>query len=155
TLALHKPRGIVSTLDDPEGRPTLRPYGAAAGRRLYPVGRLDLNTSGVLLLTDDGKLAAALLHPRRGLARVYEAKVRGAPPQEAGGAPRRRPRARPRARSRWPPPSGGSPRRGRRRGVPPAGGGGRRGGRSCRGPRPRWRAPGRDARSRGRARTSS
>lgn len=78
-IVLHKPRGIVSTLKDPEGRPCLREllHGPLAG--LFPVGRLDLQTSGLLLLTDDGALADALLRPRQGVERVYRAKVRGTP----------------------------------------------------------------------------
>jgi 23S rRNA pseudouridine2605 synthase len=79
TLALHKPRGVVSTLADPERRPTVRDLIPPAAGRLYPVGRLDINTTGILLLTNDGALAHALLHPRREVARVYQAKVRGAP----------------------------------------------------------------------------
>ena len=79
TIVLHKPRGVVSTLSDPERRPTVRELVAAAGRRLYPVGRLDLQSSGVLLLTDDGALAEGLLHPRSGVERVYRVKVHGSP----------------------------------------------------------------------------
>jgi 23S rRNA pseudouridine2605 synthase len=80
TIALHKPRGVMSTLDDPEGRPTVADLVAAAGERLFPVGRLDFNTTGLLLLTNDGALTARLLHPRREVPRVYLAKVRGTPP---------------------------------------------------------------------------
>ncbi len=83
TIVLHKPRGVVSTLEDPLGRPTVAALVAGAGRRLYPVGRLDLNSTGLLLLTDDGALAAGLLHPRRALPRVYRVKVRGRPPDDA------------------------------------------------------------------------
>jgi len=83
TIVVHKPRGIVSTLDDPEGRPTVRTLLGGIKSRLYPVGRLDVNTTGLLLLTNDGGLAAALLHPRRGVPRVYHAKVRGAPGEQA------------------------------------------------------------------------
>jgi 23S rRNA pseudouridine2605 synthase len=83
TLLLHKPRGVVSTVTDPEGRPTVRDLLAGHGVRLYPVGRLDLNSTGLLLLTDDGALAAALLHPRHALPRTYHAKVRGTPAMEA------------------------------------------------------------------------
>ena len=78
-IVLHKPRGVVSTVKDPEGRPSLRDllHGPLAG--LFPIGRLDLQTSGLLLLTDDGALADALLRPRQGVERVYRAKVRGTP----------------------------------------------------------------------------
>src|SRR5437870_6529677 len=80
---LHKPRGVVSTVADPQGRPTVVALVAGAGARLYPIGRLDVNTTGLLLLTNDGALAARLLHPRHALARVYHAKVRGTPSAEA------------------------------------------------------------------------
>jgi 23S rRNA pseudouridine2605 synthase len=74
----HKPEGVMSTLDDPEGRAHLgdvvRKLGAG---RLYPVGRLDFATSGLLLLTNDGDLTQKLLHPRFQVERQYEAKVQG------------------------------------------------------------------------------
>ena len=79
TIVLHKPRGVVSTLDDPEGRPTVRDLLAGVGERLHPVGRLDVNSTGLLLLTNDGRLTASLLHPRNEVSRVYHAKVRGMP----------------------------------------------------------------------------
>jgi len=82
TIVLHKPRGVVSTLGDPEGRPTVTTLVAGAGR-VYPVGRLDLNSTGLLLLTNDGVLAAGLLHPRRAVTRVYHVKVDGTPSEEA------------------------------------------------------------------------
>src|SRR5262249_39090538 len=66
-----------------EGRPTVRTLLGSATSRLYPVGRLDVNTTGLLLMTNDGALAAALLHPRAGVPRVYRAKVRGAPEEPA------------------------------------------------------------------------
>src|SRR5947207_1473783 len=62
-LLLHKPKGYVTTLSDPEGRPTVMELVKNVGVRLYPVGRLDYNTEGVLLLTNDGDLAHALMHP--------------------------------------------------------------------------------------------
>jgi len=83
TILLHKPRGVVSTLADPEGRPTVRDLLAGVPERLYPVGRLDVNTTGLLLLTNDGALAQALLHPRRAVPRIYHAKVRGTPSEDA------------------------------------------------------------------------
>jgi 23S rRNA pseudouridine2605 synthase len=83
TIVLHKPRGVVSTLDDPHGRATVAALVASAGRRLYPVGRLDLNSTGLLLLTDDGALAAGLLHPRREVPRGYRVKVDGTPGEDA------------------------------------------------------------------------
>jgi 23S rRNA pseudouridine2605 synthase len=79
TIALHKPRGVVSTMSDPEGRPTVRDLVRALPMRLYPVGRLDLQTSGLLLLTNDGMLAARLLSAEQGVERAYEVKVDGRP----------------------------------------------------------------------------
>jgi len=76
-LVLHKPRGVVSTLSDPEGRPTVAGLLEGAGTRLYPVGRLDFATSGVLLITNDGDFANGLLHPRGGVPKTYVVKTRG------------------------------------------------------------------------------
>ncbi|MGK3983450.1 pseudouridine synthase [Sorangium sp. So ce136] len=76
-LALHKPRNVVSTLRDPEGRPTVADYVKGTGARLYPVGRLDFATSGLLLMTNDGDFANALLHPRGGVPKTYVLKVQG------------------------------------------------------------------------------
>ena len=76
-IVLHKPRGVVATLRDPEGRPTVAELVRDAGARLYPVGRLDFATSGVLLMTNDGDFANALLHPRGGVPKTYVAKVHG------------------------------------------------------------------------------
>ncbi|MFT3773267.1 MAG: pseudouridine synthase [Minicystis sp.] len=76
-IVLHKPRNVVSTLQDPEGRPTVAELLSAAGTRLYPVGRLDFATSGVLLATNDGDFANGLLHPRGGVPKTYVLKVKG------------------------------------------------------------------------------
>jgi 23S rRNA pseudouridine2605 synthase len=76
-VVLHKPRNVVSTLSDPEGRPTVADYLRDAGTRLYPVGRLDFATSGVLLATNDGEFANAMLHPRGGVPKTYVIKVNG------------------------------------------------------------------------------
>lgn len=76
---LHKPRGYVSTASDPEGRPTVldlcRPF--ARKQRLFTVGRLDVNTTGALLVTNDGELCYRLTHPRFSIPRVYQVRVRG------------------------------------------------------------------------------
>ena len=72
---LHKPRGMVTTLKDPEGRPSLSELLGGIGARVYPVGRLDFHTSGALLLTNDGDLAQALLHPSREVPKTYIAKL--------------------------------------------------------------------------------
>lgn len=77
-VVLHKPRGVVSTMSDPEGRPTVRELLAPLGARIYPIGRLDFATSGVLLATNDGAFAEALLHPRKAVPKTYVVKVKGA-----------------------------------------------------------------------------
>lgn len=74
-ILLHKPDGVVTTLADPEGRPTVRDYLPAKFDRVVPVGRLDFHSSGLLLLTNDGELAARLLHPRYNIPRTYRVKV--------------------------------------------------------------------------------
>jgi 23S rRNA pseudouridine2605 synthase/16S rRNA pseudouridine516 synthase len=82
-LALHKPRGFVTTMSDPEGRPTVRDLLPDVRVRVYPVGRLDFHSEGLLLLTDDGDLARDLMHPRNRVPRTYLARVRGEPSEEA------------------------------------------------------------------------
>jgi 23S rRNA pseudouridine2605 synthase len=79
--AVHKPRGVVSTARDPQGRPTVVALVPSA-RRLYPVGRLDADTTGLILLTDDGELAHRLTHPSFEVPRTYHAKVRHPPVRE-------------------------------------------------------------------------
>jgi 23S rRNA pseudouridine2605 synthase len=79
--AVHKPRGVVSTARDPQGRPTIVSLVPSA-RRLYPVGRLDADTTGLILLTDDGELAYRLTHPSFEVSRTYHAKVRRPPVRE-------------------------------------------------------------------------
>jgi pseudouridine synthase len=78
-LVLNKPRGYVTTRRDPEGRRTVMDLLAGVRQSVYPVGRLDYASEGLLLLTSDGDLAARLTHPRHGVPRVYEAIVAGAP----------------------------------------------------------------------------
>jgi 23S rRNA pseudouridine2605 synthase len=74
--AVNKPRGVVSTAADTHGRPTVVEMIPAEVRRLYPVGRLDADSTGLLLLTNDGELANLLTHPRYGVEKVYRAKVK-------------------------------------------------------------------------------
>ncbi|HRI54739.1 MAG TPA: pseudouridine synthase, partial [Pseudomonadota bacterium] len=74
---MNKPKGYVTTAEDPEGRPTVFSLLKGMPVRLFSVGRLDYNTEGALLLTNDGELAHALMHPSRGVAKVYHAKFRG------------------------------------------------------------------------------
>jgi len=76
-VALHKPAGVVSTARDTHGRPTVVDLVDLTGTRLYPVGRLDADTTGLLLLTNDGELAQRLLHPRHQVPRTYRARVGG------------------------------------------------------------------------------
>ena len=78
TIALHKPRGVVTTASDPEGRPTVYDLLEGLGTRVVPVGRLDLATSGLLLLTTDTRLADWLTNPRSNVPRVYLVTARGA-----------------------------------------------------------------------------
>jgi 23S rRNA pseudouridine2605 synthase len=74
---VHKPRGVVSTAKDTHNRPTVVAMVDAPGRRLYPVGRLDAETTGLILLTDDGDLANRLTHPRYEVPKTYVATVDG------------------------------------------------------------------------------
>ena len=78
-LLLNKPRGVVTTRDDPQRRPTVMDYLSGVRESVYPVGRLDYDSEGLLLLTNDGDLASRLTHPRHRIERVYEARVRGVP----------------------------------------------------------------------------
>ncbi|MGE5590537.1 MAG: pseudouridine synthase [Bacillota bacterium] len=81
-VILNKPRGYVSTVKDPEGRRTVLELIGHVGVRLYPVGRLDMDTEGLLLLTNDGGLTNALLHPRQEVPKTYVAEVDGLPTPE-------------------------------------------------------------------------
>jgi 23S rRNA pseudouridine2605 synthase len=81
TLALNKPVGVVSTMDDDLGRPSLAQYVADRPERLYHVGRLDAETSGLLLLTNDGELAHRLTHPSYEVLKTYLATVEGRVPR--------------------------------------------------------------------------
>jgi len=82
-ILLNKPRGYVTTRHDPEGRPTVLDLMRGVTEYVYPVGRLDYDSEGLLLLTSDGDLAAKLTHPRHAVERVYEAIVQGAPDEGA------------------------------------------------------------------------
>jgi 23S rRNA pseudouridine2605 synthase len=77
-LLMHKPVGVVTTLSDPGGRPVITDLLRNVPERVYPVGRLDLTTSGLLLLTNDGDLANRLAHPSQEVAKTYLVRVRGA-----------------------------------------------------------------------------
>jgi 23S rRNA pseudouridine2605 synthase len=77
-LVLNKPRGVVSTMSDPEGRPSLAEYVVDRPERLFHVGRLDTDTDGLLLLTNDGDFAQRLAHPSYEVEKTYVAEVAGA-----------------------------------------------------------------------------
>jgi len=79
---VHKPEGVVSTAHDPEGRPKVIEL-VESSARLYPVGRLDVDSTGLVLLTNDGELANRLMHPRYEVPRTYRALVTGAPSKRA------------------------------------------------------------------------
>ncbi|MDX6407296.1 MAG: rRNA synthase [Gaiellaceae bacterium] len=82
-VLLHKPTGTVTTARDPQGRPTVVDLVQDVPERVVPVGRLDADTTGALLLTNDGPLAHRLAHPRYGVKKVYEVDVEGEPDDEA------------------------------------------------------------------------
>jgi 23S rRNA pseudouridine2605 synthase len=84
TLALHKPPGVVSTMEDPAGRPTLAEYVARRPERLFHVGRLDIDSEGLIFLTNDGDLANALTHPGAAVPKTYLVTVEGKVPRSLG-----------------------------------------------------------------------
>ena len=78
----YKPRGVVTTMSDPQGRRTIADYVKDLPQRVFPVGRLDYNTEGLLLLTNDGALAQCLMHPSHEVNKTYRVGVPGIVPQE-------------------------------------------------------------------------
>ncbi|HEV2799356.1 MAG TPA: pseudouridine synthase [Pyrinomonadaceae bacterium] len=82
-VLLNKPRGYLASLSDPEERPLVTELVPASLGRLHPVGRLDFNTEGLLILTNDGELTNYVTAARNGVAKVYEVKVKGVPPETA------------------------------------------------------------------------
>lgn len=76
-IMLHKPRGYLTAMSDDRGRKCVSELVHSVGSRVYPVGRLDLNSEGLLLMTDDGELANLLTHPRHAVGKVYNVSVRG------------------------------------------------------------------------------
>ena len=83
-LVLNKPKGVVSTMSDPEGRPSLQEYVGDREARLFHVGRLDQDTEGLILLTNDGDLAHRLSHPSYGVEKTYLAEVSGPVARDVG-----------------------------------------------------------------------
>lgn len=82
-ILLYKPRGALSTVVDPRGRRTVLDVLGEAKTRLYPAGRLDADTEGLLIITNDGELTLRLTHPRYGVEKVYQAEVKGRPSRRA------------------------------------------------------------------------
>ena len=80
-IMLHKPRGYVTTLSDEKGRKTVTELTADCGVRVYPVGRLDMDSEGLLLLTNDGEFANQLMHPKHEVEKCYRVLVKGYSPQ--------------------------------------------------------------------------
>lgn len=81
-LLLNKPRGYVTTMRDPQGRPIVSALLTDISVRVFPVGRLDFDTEGALILTNDGDFADRILHPRFEIKRTYQARVNGYPSRE-------------------------------------------------------------------------
>jgi len=73
----NKPKGVVTSLYDPEGRPTIKDFLKGIRQRVYPVGRLDYDSEGLLILTNDGELAHSILHPSKEIQKTYMVKVKG------------------------------------------------------------------------------
>jgi 23S rRNA pseudouridine2605 synthase len=80
---LYKPTGVISSANDDKGRKVVTDYLPGVEQRVYPVGRLDYDTSGLIILTNDGDLANKLMHPRYKIDKTYVAKVEGIPTKEA------------------------------------------------------------------------
>ncbi|MCJ7839420.1 rRNA pseudouridine synthase [Lederbergia sp. NSJ-179] len=80
---LYKPRGVISAVSDDKGRKVVTDFFPIVEERIYPVGRLDYDTSGLLILTNDGEFSNLLAHPRYEIKKVYIAKVKGIPTKEA------------------------------------------------------------------------
>lgn len=85
-ILLHKPAGYLSTVQDPQGRPIVTDLLPNVKERVYPVGRLDFDTEGALLLSNDGELAQKILHPSHEVNKTYVAKVKGRPDTKKLGA---------------------------------------------------------------------
>lgn len=77
-FVFNKPRGVVTSLSDPEGRPTVQDFMKGIRERVYPVGRLDFDSEGMLLLTNDGDFSHAILHPAKKIPKTYLVKIKGA-----------------------------------------------------------------------------
>lgn len=78
-LMMNKPKGVITSVNDPKGRKVVTDFLEDVGERVYPIGRLDYDTEGLLLLTNDGDFANLLMHPRHHVPRTYHATVKGTP----------------------------------------------------------------------------
>jgi 23S rRNA pseudouridine2605 synthase len=76
-MAFNKPKQVITTLNDPEGRPTVKDFLKGVKYRVYPVGRLDYDSEGLLLMTNDGEFTNALLHPSKKIPKTYLVKIKG------------------------------------------------------------------------------
>lgn len=81
-IMFHKPKGVITSLSDPEGRPTVIDYFSKFPQRIYPIGRLDWESEGLLLLTNDGDYANSVMHPKKEVTKSYLVKVNGQPEQK-------------------------------------------------------------------------
>jgi 23S rRNA pseudouridine2605 synthase len=81
-LLLHKPKGVITSVEDPQGRKVVTDFVREIKERVYPIGRLDYDTEGLLLLTNDGELSNKLLHPSHEFKKTYWATVKGIPSKE-------------------------------------------------------------------------
>lgn len=81
-ILFHKPKGIVTTMEDPEGRPTIADFFARLPVRVFPVGRLDFDSEGMILLTNDGDFAQKVMHPREEILKTYLVKIDGQPGED-------------------------------------------------------------------------
>lgn len=82
-IMLNKPRGYVTTMSDEKGRRTVAELVSDVGTRVFPVGRLDMDSEGLLIMTDDGDLANRLMHPSHKVVKTYQVRVKGGPMNEA------------------------------------------------------------------------
>ena len=81
-IAMYKPAGVVTTLNDPEGRTTVKDLLIGVKERVFPVGRLDYDSEGLIILTNDGEYAQSVIHPKKEIKKVYQVKVRGKPTEK-------------------------------------------------------------------------
>ncbi len=81
-LAFNKPGEVVTTLNDPEGRPTVKDFIKNVKYRIYPIGRLDYSSEGLLLFTNDGDFANSIMHPSKKILKTYHVKVKGIPEEK-------------------------------------------------------------------------